>query len=341
MNEDGAAEPQEHEFPELVIRSEQDAWEALEHAISGGRFPADLRIRFDGWPTFELNIKGKDWHSTVPTRVMPALLDVQRDLHRAFANIQYNEPNLRRLREEERDDLEIVVKVNEGSSEYNADLWEQFTRLAEAAVTRMNGTEAVIAVIGVALTIMAPVMFKVWLNARGKEKDSSVRVELSKEETERVRIITAAMKQQPIIAVARDDAEATSNKLLKATKPGDEVGIAGVQISAEQAQQIVQPERARSEELQLDGLFSILGNRTDKGKGFRITVRRDTDQLTLNADVPIELAYDQQQIIQNAEWSKMKVRLWIEAEILRDSITRAVITKAAAAKDDADGEPTG
>lgn len=315
--------------PELIIRNEEEAWQALEKAISGDVFPNGMRLRFEGWPSFELNIKGKDWHSTVPTRVMPALLDVQRDLNRAYASIQYDEPNLRRLREEERDDLEIVVEVKKGSSDYNADLWEQFTRLAEAAVTRMNGTEAVIAVIGVALTIMAPVMFKAWLNARSKEKDASIRVELSREETERMRIITAAMQRQPIIAVAREDAEATSNKLLKANKPGDTMEIAGVSVTSEEARELVQPERERAQTVEIDGVFSILGNRTDKGDGFRVTLRRDSDQLTFNADVPIELDHAQQQIIQNAEWSKSKVRLSVEAEMLRESITRAVVVQAA------------
>lgn len=36
--------------PELVIRSEDDAWAALEKAVDGKGFPANLNIRFDGCP---------------------------------------------------------------------------------------------------------------------------------------------------------------------------------------------------------------------------------------------------------------------------------------------------
>lgn len=336
-DEDSIASGNDH-VPEIVIRSEEEAWEALAVAlVEGAGFPDAMRLRFAGWPRFELDIKGRDWHSTVPTRVMPALLDVQRDLNRAYANIQYQEPNLRRLREEERDELEIVVKVKEGSSLFDAELWEQFSRIAEAAAGRMNGNQMVITVLGVALTIMAPVMFKAWLRERQKEKKAANQVELSKEETERIRIITEAMRQQPVIEAARIDAEVTANKLLKATKPGDTMGIGGVDVSAEEARDLVQPEREHIKEIEIQGVFSILGNRTDKSEGFRITVRRDADQLTFNAEVPLQLEYAQQQIIQDAEWTKSKICLWIEAEVLRESIARAVVVRAAAVDGAASG----
>jgi hypothetical protein len=94
---------------ELVIKSEDDAWKALKHATSGPGYPKNLNVVFDGWPVFKLDFKGKDWDSTVPTRVMAPLLDVQRDINRAYASVRYNDFNLRRLTNEERDELELVV----------------------------------------------------------------------------------------------------------------------------------------------------------------------------------------------------------------------------------------
>lgn len=315
---------------EVVIRSEEDAWGALERAVRGEGFPGDVQLRFEGWPIFELDVKGRDWDSSVPTRIMPSLLDVQKDINRAYASIRYDEFNLRRLKEDERDDLEVVIKVEKGSSIFSAELWQQLSRMAEAAVGRMDGNQIVITVLGVALGITSAVMFKAWLASRQKEKELDNQVELSKQEVARLKVFADAMQQRPQLQEVRADAEATNSRLLKATKPGDTMNIGGETIPAEQAEVLVQAERERAQEVAVSGVFFILGNRTDKGDGFRITVQRQSDRLTLNADVPLTLATDQHELIQQAEWSKGLVRLQIEASMLRESITQAVVTKAEA-----------
>ena len=333
-----AIEIEDAGVPMLIIRSEEDAWHALERAVAEGGFPDGLQLRFDGWPSFKLDVSGRDWNSTVPTRVMPSLLEVQKDINRAYAHIRYDDFNLRRLKEEERDDLEVVVKVKKGSSIFDADLWNQFSKMAEAAIGRMDGNQTVIAVIGVALTIMTPVVFKAWLKNRTEQREMDTRVQLSKEETQRLQVMAEAMRQHPPLEVVRDDAVATANKLLKAARPGDNISMKGVQISAEDARELVQPERERANEIELAGDFTVLGNRTDKGDGFRVTVRRIGDGLTVSADVPKELPWAQQEAIQKAEWLKAAVHLEIRAEVLRESFSKAVVLSAVAIVAD-DGFP--
>ena len=330
--------PQTSEPFVVEIGSEEDAWHWLDRATRGD-VPDEVQLRFVGWPVFSLDVEGRDWHSTVPTRVMPSLLDVQKDINRAYANVQYQEPNLRRLRDEEKDDLEVVVKVDEGSSKFSADLWTQLGKIAEAAVGRMSGTEITITVLGLALSLVSSVMFRQWLAARKEERQAEQQVDLSKQETERLRIMTEAMNQRPEIRAFNADVDATRNRLLKATKPGDVMAVAAVPVTAEEAREIVQPERERAREVEIEGEFKILGNRTDKTDGFRITVQRASDELTLTADVPLQLEYAQQAIIRDAEWSKSRVRLTIEAEMLRETFTRGVVIQAL--KVDADDEATG
>lgn len=183
----------------LVITSEAQAWEVLEQAMSVG-VPNDLVLEFNGWPSFQMGVNGKDWHSTVPTRVMTPLLDVQKDINRAYANVRYGESNIRRLKDEERDELEVVVKVREGSSLYDAELWKQFSTIAEAAVGRMDGTQTVITVLGLALLVSAPVMYKSWLASRQKEKELEHQLQMSQEETKRLEMFGAAMNRQPMLS---------------------------------------------------------------------------------------------------------------------------------------------
>lgn len=312
----------------VVIATEEDAWVALERATLGDGYPDGVELEFKGWPVFQMDVKGRDWNSTVPTRVMSPLLDVQKDINRAYTSIKYSDFNLRKLRDEERDELEVVVKVEKGSSIFNAELWKQFSHMAEAAIGRMNGDQIVITVLGIALAITAPVMYKAWLASRQKEKEVASRLELSQQETERLKVFAEAVKSSPSLQAVREDAQATHNRLLKSVKPGDSMAMKGVELGSDEVAVLVQSERERAQDIFVEGNFVVLGNRTDKSDGFRITVKRLSDHLTLNADVPLALPYEQQQLIQKAEWSKGKIRLSITASILRDAISQAIVVSA-------------
>lgn len=314
----------------LVITSEAQAWEALEQAMSVG-FPKDLILEFNGWPSFQMGVKGKDWQCTVPTRVMTPLLDVQKDINRAYASVRYGENKTRRLKDEERDELEVVVKVREGSSLYDAELWKQFSTIAEAAVGRMDGNQTVITVLGLALLVSAPVMYKSWLSSRQKDKELEHQLKMSQEETKRLEVFGNAMNRQPLLTAAQEDVQSTHNRFLKVAKPGDVLDVRGQSLRAEEAAVLMHSERERAQDIVIDGIFVVLGNRTDKSEGFRINVKRMSDQLTINADVPVELPYFQQQLIQEAEWKKTKVFLSINASFLRDSISQAIVVTASAA----------
>ncbi len=312
----------------VQINNESEAWDLLERATSGERFPDDLQLVFVGWPVFQMGVQGKDWDSTVPTRVMSPLLDVQKDINRAYANVRYGATNLRKLQDEERDDLEVVIKVNKGSSLFDADLWDQLSFIAKAAIGRMNGTEIVVTVLGLGLLFTAPVMYKAWLANRQKEKELDNQISLSQQETERMKVFADAMKAQPVLVAAFEDADATQNRLLKVAKPGDLLGVKSVQVTAADAEILAKTERARAEDVHLDGNFLVLGNRTDLSTGFRISVQRLSDNLTVKADVPMELPHDQKLLIQEAEWQKMPIVLSMNASMLRGTIFQAVVISA-------------
>jgi hypothetical protein len=90
-----------------------------------------------------------------------------------------------------------------------------------------------------------------------------------------------------------------------------------------------QSERARAEDIELDGDFFVLGNRTDISTGFRISVRRMSDSLNVKADVPMELPHEQKLLIQEAEWQKVPIYLSMNASMLRGAISQAVVLSAA------------
>jgi len=115
--------------------------------------------------------------------------------------------------------------------------------------------------------------------------------------------------------------------LLKALKPRDTIVLQGTTLNSTEAAEITQTERARSKDIDIGGIFRVLANDASRNSGFRIKVQRITDDLTLSADVPIELGDDEKKLIQQAEWSKgvSLVRLNITASELRGKIVSAVV----------------
>ncbi|KAI5914591.1 hypothetical protein [Thauera sp. 2A1] len=317
---------------QIVISSADQAWALLRSALDGDELPERIALVFDGWPRFHMKFSGRDWHGTVPTRVMAPLLDVQRDLYRAYANVCYGDSNLRRLRDEDRELLELVVKVNEGSSDYEAPLHEQLTELARKAIEKMDSRSLVITILGIAVVVGGVEIGKAWIAERQEAKKVEQTIELSKQETERLKVFSEAVKQQPVLGETREDFEASQNRLLKSVKPGDEVVTKGVALHGDQVAEITQGERARAEDIDISGTFRVLANDASKGAGFRIKVSRIEDGMTFSAEVPLELDADAKRLIQKAEWSKgaVLVRLDISASSLRGGVMNAVVTGASA-----------
>lgn len=316
---------------QVTITSAEQAWELLHIATSGDSIPEKLRIKFEGWPSFKMKVDGKDWKSTVPTRVMGPLLDLQKDLHRNYVAISYGSANLKKLRDEDRDSLEIVVKVADGSSDYLADLGKQMTILGQKALEKMSSRDAVISVVGVAAIVGTSVVALDWIASRQHEIDAETKIELSKQETERLRIMKDAVTAQPRLEEARRDYVQTTNRILKTLKPNDTASVMGIAITGADAMEITQQDRARSQDIELSGAFRVLANDASKGDGFRIKVARLSDGMTFSADVPFELPADQKKLIQEAEWSKGAkiVELHIEAMLLREAVQSARVISAA------------
>ena len=69
------------DLPNIVIRSEEDAYEVLRKARDGELGPYNS-IVFDGWPTLNLYLKGDKFHQSITPTVMKGLLEFPRGVGR-------------------------------------------------------------------------------------------------------------------------------------------------------------------------------------------------------------------------------------------------------------------
>lgn len=326
---------EEDQIETFIIDSEEKAWRLLEKLVNDEPMPENFLIKFDNWPKHHLKFSGRDWHGSVPTRIMSPLLELQRDIYRAYTTVCYNTTNLRRLSNEDRDILELVVKVEEGSSDFKTNLHEQLNVMALKAIDKMDSKHIAITVIGVALTFTSGSVARDWISTRQQEKQIEQTIELSKQETERLKVFANAEKKAPDLTEIKEDAIASQNRILKAAKPGDEVTVSNITLDSTEVADVVQEERARSKDIDIQGMFRVLSNDTTSTAGFKIKVSRINDGATFNAIVPIELDSDQQNLIRDAEWSKgaKLVNLSMTASLLRGKVSDAVIYSATEVED--------
>lgn len=325
--QDGRDESYDDGWERIVITNQEQAWEVFQAAVDGEKLPERFILRFEGWPNFDMKVVGRDWDSTVPTRVMVPLLEIQKDIHRKYAEVAYGSANLKKLRDEDREQLEIVVKVSKGSSDYKAPLDGQLNILATKALEQMDSAHIAITIIGIALVWGGVEIARAWVARRQKEVDAEVTIELSKQETRRLEIFERASRRVPELESARQEYEESQNRLLKTLKPNDKTELKGMSLTGADAMEITHKERARAEDADISGVFRVLANDASKGNDFRIKIARVADGLTLSATVPMELDHDQKLLIQKAEWSKgaFLVSIDLNARLLRGNITEAQV----------------
>lgn len=98
---------------EILIDSEDAAWEHLETAMAGNLSVGDdITVRFEGWPNLSIDLDAGQ-ASMTPT-MMRAFVEFQKSLYRAYAIHNYGTPNINKLSHDEKEGLEFTVRVKKG-----------------------------------------------------------------------------------------------------------------------------------------------------------------------------------------------------------------------------------
>lgn len=178
----------------IEIKSEEDAWRSLQMALANEIGEFDL-IEFSGWPVFKLTIEGKDFNGTIPTRIMPPILELQREIHRIYCKAKYNTENTKLLKPDERDFLELIVQIKPGSTKFVTELFKALNEIIKNS--HMTGAQATILLVSIAAMLTASIGWKDWLANRERAHGQEVTVQMSKQETERLKLVTEALSRIP------------------------------------------------------------------------------------------------------------------------------------------------
>lgn len=78
-------------------------------------------IKFEGYPTLLFNVKGEPYSSTLTTPLLNALSGLTSEIQKSYCLIKYQTSNLQRLTVEDKQDIDIIFKIRDGSSEGESD----------------------------------------------------------------------------------------------------------------------------------------------------------------------------------------------------------------------------
>lgn len=308
----------------ILISSERDAWETLKKALAD-EISETAQVSFDGWPVFRLTIEGKDFSGTIPTRIMPPILDLQKEIYRIYCRAKYNTDDVRRLRPDEKEMLELVVSVKPGSTKFITDLFKALNEIIKN--TNMSSREAVILLVSVSTLIATSIGWKDWLSAREREHGQDVSVHLSQEETKRLQLVTEAMARSPELKHNSEAITGIKSDLSRKLQPSDQLLIDEMPvINGVRSAEIVPAPRKAAEEIRIDGEFVINEVKFPSkfGGKYRFSVTRVIDGKTLLVDaLPDMLTGEQITILKDGGFGVKRVLMEINAKELRGNITSA------------------
>lgn len=194
---------------EIKISSEDEALALLKQLVEGVTLPESGKVTFESWPKFVIRIEGADFDNTIPTRIMPTLLELQKEINRIYCLTVYGEDNTRKLTKKDREQLELVVRVDKGSSFYETLLDTSITKALQDAVSKMSPEQLTAVLIVAGLSTTSLFAWKHWLNYKIKAKELDHKeneldhsIQLSELEKDKMEIVRKAAEKFPMTQTA-------------------------------------------------------------------------------------------------------------------------------------------
>lgn len=309
----------------LRITSEDEAWKAINDTLNG-KLPEEITgIEFDGWPTLTLHLGGPKFHGTITTTVMESLIEVQKNLNRSYAKLRYDKSDARHITDEDRDQIELVVKVTEGTSGFEAALENAIEKIAVNVADKMTPEHLIIAVLGLALMYFGHSYFKASQDAKIKAKQIDADLAAKKEDTDRFKLMADAISKVATLRHVRDDADDSHDALLRASASAESAEVLGVCVPTDVASELIKTKRERSKDVRLDGEFTVTvaDKTTPDDPRCRLVSPSGADFMALVIDE--NWTPEQKAKFHAAFWENKSIFLLVNAKELRGNIVAASV----------------
>jgi hypothetical protein len=342
------------------IDNEDDAWRVLGDILNDKINADNVVLDFGDadWAKVHLNFKGKIFHQTVTASMMRGMVEYQAAFYRIAALLIKDDARTNRLTDQEKDDFELIFKVEEGSSELNAEAAEQLKGVLGKCVDKMSGKQVLTAVIVVALLFFGSPLVANYLNNDVEKtrietafKEETARIEsetkrqgiasterrdtlqvikdLVQENKRKTDLLEHAYKESAVARRAGELNREAVDEILRNSSKADEITIQGVTLKQNLIREITRSQRSSSKDVIIRDQFLVVGVESEDDYSFVVRLERVSTREVIVATLedPL-LSAKHHKAIQQAEWRRRAVMVHISARQVGDSYKDAKILRA-------------
>ena len=309
---------------QFIIDSEEKAFEFLKQTTSGQLDLKKTAIKFENWPKLHIHVKGDQFDSSLSTDVMQGMIDLQYHIRQSYAMIVY-EGNMHRLTPTDKERLTIIVKVSGGSSNMDINLQELAEQFVNGAMAQMTSEQLMIIAVTGIITIGGTVMFKSWVAKNTANKELETRVELSKEETARIKIIQDIASQNSLAQQVLEDASDARRNMVKKFQKADSVEIEGVTLQSDDIKQLTMTGRTKSDDMEMNDTFRITVFDAKNIDYFKVYLVNDAKELEFSAKMSKKMSPEDINLLFQYFKERKPLTLHIKGKKLHNEIKYAEI----------------
>ncbi|EFG2587150.1 hypothetical protein BO204_005331, partial [Escherichia coli] len=282
----------------------------------------------------------------------------QTAFYRTAALLLRDDPRANLLTDQEKGDLELIFKVDRGSSDLNAEAAEQFKNVLGKCVDKMSGKQVLTAIIVVALLFFGTPQVANYLNndvektrietafkeesarldaaAKKNEIESAERrdtlkaiKEILEDNKKRTDLLEKAYKESETAKHVSDLNRDAIDQILRNSSKADEVTIQGVTLQQNLIQEITRSQRSRSKSVVIKDQFLVVGVESEDDANFVVRLERvKTGEVIVATLKDPLLSAKHHKAIQQAEWKRRAVMVHISARLVGDAYKDAKILRA-------------
>lgn len=328
-----------------IINSLDDAVKLLQLALNDELDHYNLRVA--DLEKFSMHLVGNKFHQTITPSVMKGFIDLQNAIYRSYAQIKYNESSILRLSKQEKDELELEIKVIDGSSGFGFDPQNLFEKLITLLADKLTSKHVFILVLSTILLYGGYKSYNDYLTTQkdirlaeiSLEKDVSSKQERlatvallsDKSADETKEVLARAAAVAPQVNTIKEEAKNASHSLIKSAQAADTIDFNNgeIQLTGDAAKELTKSSPSKWVDVRIDGTYFVVNVDSSHSAKRKIRIRNTETQQEVLAILQND-TLDQRNldIIQNAEWGYTHVFLKVRAKELNGIYKEAEILEA-------------
>jgi hypothetical protein len=323
------------------IRNEDDAWKALQDALEKRvEISPDMKIIWGGWPVIRIYLPNVPEDASISSTMMSAILELQTSIYRTHALLTTGDSSLRSLTRFEREQFELRVKVEKGSSDLSINLPDIIAKYGNDIVSKMTGSELLIMILGLALIYASKLAYSEYLSNKTAQRRIVSDDEKTKHlldnfrthlehDSKRYEMLTQAINSRPALKQIEYSANVARDEIVKAVAEENGGKIQGIDLPREVATEISSVSRSQSSEAHIAGQYRVAKVDTTVPDGFRVTLEdvKSGEMITASLFDAI-ISAEHRRALRDAEWSKEPVFVEMTGRRLHGRMVDAKIVSA-------------